>query len=114
MLLDNIIDTGTTRIITRSVVTNINNLRKVQAEKSKSIIIMNSAASWQSNEECKLADALVLKSIMSIIATCELEKHPPIVCEIHSDRDRELAQNISTGTVKALNEVSVLSRMIAS
>ena len=57
IIRDNIIDSRTTRIITRSgVVTNINNLRKVQAEKSKSIIIMNSAASWQSNEECKLAD----------------------------------------------------------
>ncbi len=114
VIRDNIIDLGTTRIITRSgIVTNINNLRKVQAEKSKSIIIMNSSASWQSKEDCKLADALVLKSIMSIIATCDGDKHPPIVCEIHSDRDRELAENISTGIVKALNEVSVLSRMIA-
>ena len=50
---------------------------------------------------------------MSIIAVCDGEKHPPIVCEIHSDRDRNLAENISNGTVKALNEVSVLSRMIA-
>ena len=50
---------------------------------------------------------------MSIIAVCEGKTHPPIVCEIHSDRDRDLAQNISNGTVKALNEVSVLSRMIA-
>ena len=50
---------------------------------------------------------------MSIIAVCVGNEHPPIVCEIHSDRDRDLAQNISNGTVKALNEVSVLSRMIA-
>ena len=50
---------------------------------------------------------------MSIIAVCKNEKHPPIVCEIHSDRDRDLAQNITKGTIKALNEVSVLSRMIA-
>ena len=114
IIRDNIIDSRTTRIITRSgIVTNINNLRKVQAEKTKSIIIMNSAASWKSKEELKLADALVLKSIMSIIATCDGDEHPPIVCEIHSDRDRELAENISNGTVKALNEVSVLSRMIA-
>ena len=93
--------------------TNINNLKKVQAERAKSIIIMNSAASWRPEEELKLADALVLKSIMSIIAVCDGEEHPPIVCEIHSDRDRDLAENITTGTVKALNEVSVLSRMIA-
>ena len=67
IIRDNIIDSRTTRIITRSgIVTNINNLRKVQAEKAKSIIIMNSAASWKSKEELKLADALVLKSIMSI------------------------------------------------
>ena len=50
---------------------------------------------------------------MSIIAVCDGEEHPSIVCEIHSDRDRDLAENISNGTVKALNEVSVLSRMIA-
>ena len=83
------------------------------AEEAKSIIIMNSAASWRPKEERKLADALVLKSIMSIIAVCDGEEHPPIICEIHSDRDRDLAENISNGTVKALNEVSVLSRMIA-
>ena len=111
---DNILDFRTTRVITRSgVVTNINNLKKVIAENAKSIIIINSAASWQPEQEKTLADALVLKSIMSIIAVCEGKEHPPIVCEIHSDRDRDLAQNISNGTVKALNEVSVLSRMIA-
>ena len=114
MIRDNISDFVTTRVITRSgVVTNIKNLKKVMAEEAKSIIIMNSAASWRPKEERKLADALVLKSIMSIIAVCDGEEHPPIICEIHSDRDRDLAENISNGTVKALNEVSVLSRMIA-
>ena len=111
---DNITDFATTRVITRSgVVTNINNLKKVMAENAKSVIIMNSAASWRPENEKNLADALVLKSIMSIIAVCDGEIHPAIVCEIHSDRDRDLAENISNGVVKALNEVSVLSRMIA-
>ncbi len=114
IIRDNISDFGSTRIITRSgVVTNINNLKKVSAACAKSIIIMNSAASWRPKPDKKLADALVLKSIMSIIAVCDGESHPPIVCEIHSDRDRDLAEHISNGTVKALNEVSVLSRMIA-
>ena len=114
LIRDNISDFATTRVITRSgVVTNINNLKKVMAENAKSIIIMNSAASWKPEKEKNLADALVLKSIMSIIAVCEGDTHPPIVSEIHSDRDRDLAENISSGTVKALNEVSVLSRMIA-
>ena len=114
MIRDNISDFVTTRVITRSgVVTNINNLKKVMAANAKSVIIMNSAASWRPEDEKNLADALVLKSIMSIIAVCDGDEHPPIVCEIHSDRDRNLAENISNGDVKALNEVSVLSRMIA-
>ena len=114
IIRDNITDFATTRVITRSgVVTNINNLKKVMAENAKSVIIMNSAASWRPENEKNLADALVLKSIMSIIAVCDGEIHPAIVCEIHSDRDRDLAENISNGVVKALNEVSVLSRMIA-
>ena len=114
IIRDNISDFATTRVITRSgVVTNINNLKKVMAENAKSVIIMNSAASWRPESEKALADALVLKSIMSIIAVCDGDVHPPIVCEIHSDRDRDLAENISNGDVKALNEVSVLSRMIA-
>tara|TARA_B000000557_G_scaffold58329_1_gene45290 strand:- start:3206 stop:5134 length:1929 start_codon:yes stop_codon:yes gene_type:complete len=114
IIRDNISDFATTRVITRSgVVTNINNLKKVMAENAKSVIIMNSAASWRPESEKTLADALVLKSIMSIIAVCDGNVHPPIVCEIHSDRDRGLAENISNGDVKALNEVSVLSRMIA-
>ena len=114
VIRDNISDFMTTRIITRSgVVTNINNLKKVMSEQAKSVIIVNSASSWQQEEEKNLADALVLKSIMSIIAVCDGKEHPPIVCEIHSDRDQDLAENISNGTVKALNEVSLLSRMIA-
>lgn len=114
IIRDNISYFATTRVITRSgVVTNINNLKKVMAENAKSVIIMNSAASWRPESEKTLADALVLKSIMSIIAVCNGDEHPPIVCEIHSDRDRDLAENISNGEVKALNEVSVLSRMIA-
>ena len=49
---DNIQNFRTTRIITRSgVVTNINNLRNVMAENAKSIIIINSAASWQPEKE---------------------------------------------------------------
>ena len=36
------------------------------AETAKSVIIMNSAANWRPEEEKNLADALVLKSIMSI------------------------------------------------
>jgi len=114
IIRDNIPRTLSTRIITRSgVATNINNLKKVMAKNAKSIIIMNNAACWRPEKERKLADALVLKSIMSIIAVCKGEEHPPIVCEIHSNRDQTLAQNISKGTVKALNEVSVLSKMIA-
>lgn len=114
LIRDNISEFMTTRVITRSgVVTNINNLKKVMAGKAKSIIIMNSAASWRPENEKRLADALVLKSIMSIMAVSKGEKHPPIVCEIHSNRDQDLAENISSGTVKALNEVSVLSKMIA-
>lgn len=114
IIRDNILDFVTTRVITRSgIPTNINSLKKVQAEHARSVIIMNSAPSWRPVAELKLADALVLKSIMSIIAVCDGEQHPPIVCEIHSDRDRDLAENITDGIVKALNEVSVLSRMIA-
>ena len=114
IIRENITEFQTTRIITRSgVETNINNLRKVNANEAKSIIIMNSAASWRSKKELKLADAMVLKSSMSIIAVCKGKTHPPITCEIHSDRDRDLAESISDGSVKALNEVSVLSRMIA-
>ncbi len=114
IIRDNITDFATTRVITRSgVVTNINNLKKVMAKNAKSVIIMNSAANWRNEQDKNLADALVLKSIMSMMAVCDDNTHPPIVCEIHSDRDRELAEQISNGTVKALNEVSVLSRMIA-
>ena len=52
MIRDNISDFVTTRVITRSgVVTNIKNLKKVMAEEAKSIIIMNSAASWRPKEE---------------------------------------------------------------
>ena len=114
IIRDNITDFATTRVITRSgVVTNINNLKKVMAKNAKSVIIMNSSANWRDEQDKNLADALVLKSIMSMMAVCDDNTHPPIVCEIHSDRDRELAEQISNGTVKALNEVSVLSRMIA-
>ncbi len=114
IIRDNITDFATTRVITRSgVVTNINNLKKVMAKNAKSVIIMNSSANWRDEQDKNLADALVLKSIMSMMAVCGDNTHPPIVCEIHSDRDRELAEQISNGTVKALNEVSVLSRMIA-
>ena len=49
---DNILDFRTTRIITRSgIVTNINNLKNVMAKNAKSIIIINSAASWQSKKK---------------------------------------------------------------
>ena len=47
LIRDNIENTLSTRIITRSgVVTNINNLKKVMAEQAPSIIVMTSAVSY--------------------------------------------------------------------
>lgn len=109
---DRIEDLKTTRIITRSGVSSSQQmLQKVSINEAKSIIILNDAMVDAPDDEKKLADARVLKTIMAVIACTDEEKLPPVVAEIHQENIRKLARSISS-QITTIEEHSLLAKLI--
>lgn len=112
-LNDRLPDRKSTRIVTRSGSTSsIASLRKMGVEHCNSVLILNEAGSAASPEERSDADARVLKSIIAVLAATDKENHPPVVAEIHSPRLRQVASNLSGGSIIAVDRESLLARML--
>tara|TARA_B100001939_G_scaffold241968_1_gene209445 strand:- start:130912 stop:132825 length:1914 start_codon:yes stop_codon:yes gene_type:complete len=112
-LNDRLTERKSTRIVTRSGSTSsIGSLRKMGVEQCNSVLILNEAGSADTEEDRADADARVLKSIIAVIAATDKKNHPPIVAEIHSDRLRLVASNLSEGSIIAVDREALLARML--
>lgn len=112
-LNERIPDRRTTRIVTRTgIPANLASLQKVAAHRARSVTILSEARSGDSDEEKALADARVLKTIMAVIATIGEQNIPPIVAELHLEKNRTLASSIVEGRIVTLAEDSLLAKML--
>lgn len=103
----------TTRIVTRSgVPANIASLEKVGAARARSVTILSEARSGDAEEAKALADARVLKAIIAVIAAVGPKEMPPIVAEMHLEKNRTLAESIVPGRITTLAEDSLLAKML--
>jgi Castor and Pollux, part of voltage-gated ion channel/Calcium-activated potassium channel slowpoke-like RCK domain len=113
LLNERIADRRTTRLVTRTgVPSNMTALKRVCAEGARSITILSEARSGDANEEKALADARVLKTIMAVIAAVGETEIPPIVAELHWEKNRSLASSIVEGRITTLAEDSLLAKML--
>ncbi|MGJ4746239.1 CASTOR/POLLUX-related putative ion channel [Leptospira sp. SA-E8] len=111
-LSENLEDTKTTKIITRSgLPSHLNSLKRVNASKAKSIIILNPSGSEESEEGKSIGDAKVLKSIMALVALNGESGLPPIVAELHGLENRNIASDLSD-SVQVMDERSILSKLL--
>ncbi|MBI39728.1 MAG: hypothetical protein CMF59_09015 [Leptospiraceae bacterium] len=112
-LNDRLTERKSTRVVTRSGSTSsIGSLRKMGIEHCNSVLILNDAGSADSPADRDDADARVLKSIIAVIAATDKKSHPPIVAEIHSQRLRQVAANLSEGSIIAVDREALLARML--
>ncbi|PJZ47633.1 hypothetical protein CH362_18200 [Leptospira saintgironsiae] len=111
-LSENLQNTKTTKIITRSgLPSHLHSLKKVNASKAKSIIILNPSGSEESEEGKSIGDAKVLKSIMALVALNGESGLPPIVAELHGLENRNIATDLSE-SVQVMDERSILSKLL--
>ncbi|TGL60570.1 CASTOR/POLLUX-related putative ion channel [Leptospira sarikeiensis] len=111
-LSESLPDTKTTKIITRSgLPSHLHSLKKVNASKAGSIIILNPAGSETSEEEKSIGDAKVLKSIMALVALNGESSLPPVVVELHALENRNIASELSE-SVQVMDERSILSKLL--
>ena len=87
-LRDNLVQTKTTRLVTRTGgISNISNLKNAGLQSAKTVIILNEAKSLD-DEDFKIAsDSKIIKSLLAIVATKGQNKDdsiPDVVVEIHS------------------------------
>jgi hypothetical protein len=102
-----------TRIVTRSgVPASIAALQKVAAAEAKSITIVSGARAGDTEPEKALADARVLKAIIAVVAAVGEANVPPIVAELHLDKNRTLAESIVPGRITTLAEDSLLTKIL--
>ncbi|MBL8021725.1 MAG: hypothetical protein JNM27_18780 [Leptospirales bacterium] len=106
-------DRKTTRIVTRSgTISTLLNLRKVGASEARSIIVLNPAGLAANGEERATGDAIVLKAIMAVVASCSGGDIPPIVAELREEPNRILARTIAPGAVHVIDEDEVLAKIL--
>lgn len=105
-------DTKSTRIITRSgVSSSVQTLERLSVIDAKSIIILNDVAADAEHDDKELADARVLKTIMAIIACTGEANVPPILAEFHLENKRKLARGIAP-QISVIEEQSLLAKLM--
>jgi len=107
-------DRKTTRIITRNGTTSsLEALRKMNVEQAKSIVILNGATASDSQTKKAAEDARALKTIMAVVASLEDGTDlPPIIVELHRERNRTLAESIAPGRITTMDESSILAKLL--
>ena len=106
-------DRFTTRIITRSgSPSHVASLQKVAAEQARSITVLSNARSGDPLNVRTAADAHVLKTIMAVVAAIGEDALPPIVAELHIEKNRSLAESIVLGKITTLAEDALLAKML--
>ncbi|WP_210414557.1 CASTOR/POLLUX-related putative ion channel [Leptospira gomenensis] len=112
-LAENLQERKTTKIITRSgTPSSLHSLRKVNAGKAKSVLVLNSSGDEDSKEGRNIGDAKVLKTLMALVALGGSERElPPIVAELYSEDNRRIAQELSD-SIQVMDERTILSKLL--
>jgi len=102
-----------TRIITRrGEVGSIASLQRVAASCSKSIIILPTCSHGSSQSEKAHSDALTLKSMLAIIASCkEREGIPSVVAQVYNNVNREIIRTLSADSITIVDPEDIIAKI---
>lgn len=127
-IASHISDTKSTRIITRSGTTSsITMLKRVRASKARSAIILGACTEGDSEEEKRVSDAKVIKTILALIG-CQKDRNAEnggteatgevsdnrinIVAEIFFRENRELLATFESGLINSVDSWDILGRIL--
>jgi hypothetical protein len=108
-----IADTKTTRIVTRSGSTStLANLHKVNAEQAKSAIVLASCGHGATDEEKRLSDARVIKTVLALIGCQGGSNEINIVAELFEESSRELVETFESDRITTVDSWDILGKIL--
>lgn len=107
-------DTKTTRIVsTQGDYANINELKRVNIEEAKSIIVMADCSESATTEEKVASDVQTIKSILAIVSLLpETEDEAPIIAEVFTPEKRELITYFNYENIIALDSWEIMGKLL--
>lgn len=107
-------DTKTTRIVsTQGDYANINELKRVNIEEAKSIIVMADCSESATNEVKVASDVQTIKSILAIVSLLsDSEEESPIIAEVFTPEKRELITYFNYENILALDSWEIMGKLL--
>jgi hypothetical protein len=106
-------DTQTTRIITTTGdYANVNELRRVNIDDARSVILLANCSENSFEEEKKRSDVLSVKAIMAIISCQNGHNEIPIIAEIFTPDKRELITYFKDENIIAVDSWNIMAKLL--
>lgn len=107
-------DTLTTRIVTtRGDYANINELKRVNIEEAKSIIVMANCSESASEAEKINSDVQTLKSVLAIVSLISnQEEEIPVIAEVFTEAKRELISYFNYDHIISLDSWEIMGKLL--
>ncbi|MED5372101.1 MAG: hypothetical protein VX899_13870 [Myxococcota bacterium] len=112
-LRDNWTDRRNLRCVTRHGPTaSLNSLEKVSAEHAEAAIVLATCGEAASNEDKLTSDALVIKTVLALVAHVGEDADINIVAEVFDPRNRDVVKNISPERVSVIDAQDILAKIM--
>ncbi len=109
----NMADTQNTRVVTRSgSPSSLVNLEIASVNSSRSVIVLARCAVSATAREREASDAVVIKTVLALIAARPSDIRLNIVAEIFLDRNRKIVEDISPEEVSTVDTDEILAKML--
>ncbi len=101
------------RVVTRSgPVSSLVNLEIVSVDSCKSVIVLAECNPGAEESEKLASDALVIKTILAVVASKPPGKELNIVAEVFDERNRKIVEEISPGEVTTVDTDDILAKIL--
>ncbi len=112
-LRENWTDRRNLRVVTRSGPTaSLHSLEKVSAEEAASCIVLASCGEAGSDSEKLTSDALVIKTVLAVIAHVGEDHDINIVAEVFDERNRHVVQDIAPERISVIDAQEILAKIM--
>ena len=103
----------TTKIVTTmGAPTSGSELRRVSLETARSVVILSAAASSDDERQREMADLMVLKTVMAILASQQDDNDIPIIAQVHTKEKQALIESFDDDQIIALDIEAIMSQLI--
>lgn len=106
-------DTKTTRVVTRNGATSsMANLKKVAAQQAKSAILLATCGQGASEEEMRVSDARVIKTVLALIGCQGGTNRIAIAAELFLEENRQLLDTFESGLITCVDTWDILGKIL--